>query len=66
MNLFNGISISGFFIVNVNSSLNSLAKFIDPFWDIFPLSDRNYESDIEIDSKGQGKKEKSIKKPKQY
>ena len=52
MNLFKGISISGFFIVNVNSSLNSLAKFIDPFWDIFPLSDRNYESDLEIDSKG--------------
>ena len=52
MNLFNGIGISDFFIVNVNSTLNGMAKFIDPFWDIFPLSDRNYESDLEIDSKG--------------
>ena len=52
MNLFKGISISDFFIVNVNSSLNSMAKFIDPFWDIFPLSDRNYQSDIEINGKG--------------
>ena len=54
MNLFKGISICDFFIVNVNSTLNGMAEFIDPFWDIFPLSDRNYKSDIEIDSKGQG------------
>ena len=52
MNLFKGISISDFLIVNVNSTLNSMAKFIDPFWDIFPLSKRKYKSDIEIDSKG--------------
>ena len=54
MNLFKGISISDFFIVNVNSSLNGMTEFIDPFWDMFPFSDRNYKSDIEIDSKGQG------------
>ena len=54
MNLFKGVSISDFFIVNVNSSLNSMAKFVNPFGNVFAFFNRNYKSDIEIDSKGQG------------
>ena len=54
MNLFKGIGISDFFIVNVNSTLNSMNKFIKPFGNVFAFLNRNYKSNIEIDSKGQG------------
>ena len=54
MNLFNGIGISNFFLVNVNSTLNGMAEFINPFGNVFAFFNRNYKSNIEIDSKGQG------------
>ena len=51
MNLFKSIGVSDFFIVNVNSSLKCLSKLIDPFWEIFTMSDCDYKSEIEIDGK---------------